>query len=189
MPPETRYMRSDQHTINGLTAYKLGIAQSTTYGICSEQAYDLVRYDWGIRVWKRSSGGTETEITSGIPVATVYRTSVGAGIQSNTWACPQTTLDSTDAIVVRVYGKLSAWILLRTFITEQLDAQQLDSSTWTVYYYTQLSYDPIEELYNYVFWHGTSTYNSRIENFSWTPITPVEVSKQHTGTLLGVGIF
>jgi hypothetical protein len=125
---------------------------------------------WGIKVWKRSAGGTETLLTSDV-VAQVSRTSQGQGIQSATWNCPLTNLNTTDSIVVRVYQKIgsSSWQLAGTFTTEQLGATQLDNSTWQICYYTKLSWIYLPK-YEYestsaTFYWGTTTYNSRIQNF------------------------
>jgi len=174
-PVETRYFRSDTQTVNGLTASKLGTTQSASSlsatigrGRTALSAYA------GIRAWRRLSDGTEIEITSGTPVAVVSTSSTG--IVSATWSCPQTSLTTTDAVVVRVYGKWGSsgtWNLLAVFITEQLGAGQLDAATWTVYYY--ISYtryvDPDTGIVTYTaaWGFGTSTFNSRIENFQWTP--------------------
>jgi len=166
---ETRYMRGDKQTVNGLSAYILGTSQSAVSGHYSVPVD--TGYYWGIRVWKRASDGTETEITSGTPVAQVARSS-GAGLQSATWDCPLTSLVGSDAVVVRVYertGGATTWTLCAEFITEQLGGQSLDAATWTVYYYTAVT------AYAAVFWWGTSTYNSRIVNFTWTPVPVIAV--------------
>jgi len=161
-------MRSDQQTINGLTAYILGTTQSETSaykGVINEILYTAY---FGIQVWKRAADGTETEITDGTPQAVVSGAPTTEGIKSNTWECPQTSLIDTDAIVVRVYRKLGSgsWLLLQIFITEQLGGTQLDGVTWTVYYYLRLYYSWGN--YYYRIYFGTSTYNSRITNFQWS---------------------
>ncbi|MCJ7425133.1 hypothetical protein MUP01_12835, partial [Candidatus Bathyarchaeota archaeon] len=111
---------------------------------------------------------TETEITSGSPVATVIHagTSDDDGEYDATWACPETVLVSTDRIVVRVYSSKvtpTSWILIQTFITGQLGASKIDGATWTVHYCLYLSGTTVS------FWYGSSTYPSRITNFVWTP--------------------
>lgn len=122
-------------------------------------------------VWKRNSGGTETAIETNIAS---YSTLISAlrlaeGLKSATGIIdPQVSMTSTDSIVVRVYQKVGAgaWNLVREFTTEQLGAQSLDAVTWTIYYYLSTS---VDTSYVYtVFYHGTSVYNSRIENFTWT---------------------
>ena len=179
-------MRGDQHTVNGLTAYILGTTQSNTEqnSLIEKSGWGTggKTVNWGIRVWKRDSGGGETEITGGTPVAQVSRNAAGEGIQSNTWACPEISLATTDSIVVRVYAEIVgqvAWTVQATFTTEQLGAVVLSNVSWTVYYYVK--YDTSTSLFgSYTkgwFYWGTSTYNSRIGNFTWTePVVSVSVS-------------
>ena len=173
---ETRYMRSDQQTVNGLAAYKLSTSQSSSLSSVTINGYNgltnvyVVQY-LGIRVWKRSGDQVETEITSGTAVA--IASSSANGLINATWACIQTVLASSDSIIVRVYADdfSPPTTLRRTFTTEQLGASQLDSVTWTVYYYLgrTSSYNSKTGLWTvrYTFRHGSTTYNSRIENFQW----------------------
>jgi len=173
MPAETRYFRSDTHTVNGLTAYVLGITNTTAAKLSNSFAIpELVTTYWGIRVWCRDSAGNETEITSGSAVAVAIRNrrpTTGDVLVTGSWKCPETALADTDAIVVRVYGGTSSppSNLLATFITEQLGAAKLDSATWTVYYWTRISATALG--YNCYFVFGSSTYDSRIANFTWSP--------------------
>lgn len=170
-PTETRYMRSDTQTVNGLTAYKLSTTQSASYVSIQFDAYeDETFYQYlGVRVWKRVSNGSETEISSGTAIA--IATGI-LGLISATWSCPLTSLSLTDAIVVRVYGNdfSPPTTLLTSFITEQLGASSLDASTWTVYYYLVLQHT----IYGFFFYFrfGTTDYNSRIANF----VTTIPVS-------------
>jgi len=161
MPTETRYMRNARSTVNGLYCFELKAVNTTAMRTA------LVSGLIGIRVWKRTSGGAETEITAGTPVAQV---TMGApvGYKTNTWNCPETALAETDSIVVRAYYWTgSAWALLRdadgndcVFQTEQLGTTILNASTWTIYYY----------YYENSYWGwqwGSSTRASRIENFAY----------------------
>jgi len=181
MTVETRYLRSDQHTVNGLTAYVLGTSQTTSFLSRTQTFSGSPTVEWGIRVWRRAADGTETEVTSGTPVAVVSRAYDGSGLQSATWNCPQTSMADTDAIVVRVYVRGGgSWILLETFITEQLGAGQLDAATWTVYYWTSRQYVPPVGQTSTSFRFGDSTYNSRIEGFSWS-VPPPPVARRFQG--------
>lgn len=139
-PEEIRYMRGNYWTVNGLFARKLALDQGNA--VILSEAFDgsLTGY-WGMRAWKRNEVGTETEITGGTAEAIVSRSTVSSGIQSTTWECPETALESTDAIVVRVYVGVSSPPSLEKaeFITEQLGASQLDNVNWTIYYWTQRS--------------------------------------------------
>ncbi len=177
MSVETRYFRNDTDTINGLLAYLLKTLNTTS----ALEFYigDNTTAYVGIRVWKRTSDGTETEITSGSAVAIASLASgISAYVQkSATWDCPQTSLASTDAIIVRIYGDVNSTpptTLMRTFITEQMGATQLDAATWTVYYWIRRIRIFDGEGYVYGFWyvHGSDTRNSRIANFSWSSAPP-----------------
>jgi len=162
MVTETRIFRKLTQTVNGLTAYILGI----TYDIAPELRISTSGYTLaGIRVWRRDDAGNETEITAGTPVA-VVTIPAATGYIDATWDCPQTALASTDAIVVRLYFYSTSWVLQRTWITEQLGAQSLDAATWTVRHWFILVVDVI-------YWrHGTSPSSSIILNFTWTPAAP-----------------
>ena len=199
---ETRYMRGDQHTINSLTAYQLGTTQSSTgqSNLIERTGAGDGTVSWGIRVWSRDSGGTETEITSGTPVAQVSRTAAGAGLQSNTWTCSLTGMADTDAIVVRVYAEIVgvvAWTGQAAFITEQLGATQLDDVIWTVYYYTEyatVAGGPPGSRYTRGWFHwGDATVDSRIDNFVWSvpgpPHYSLEQKWQFTDTPLSASQY
>lgn len=197
---ETRYMRGDQQTVNSLTAYQLGTSQSntlkTTYVELTGSGNGNLQVTWGIRVWKRSSGGSETEITSGTPVAQVTRTSDGSGIQSATWSCPQTVLSTADSVVIRVYILLegSTWQQGGTppiFTSGQLNNTRLDSVVWTVYYYTQRnSYNtggPSGRFTRGSYYWGTPTYDDRIENFTYS--SPASISVNVNDGVITYGVM
>jgi len=181
MPVETRVFDHHTQTINGLTAYKLQVGWDDIY--CTDEEHTSMGTLWqvGIRVWKRSSAGVETEITSGVPVAVVELPPPNIGMFSNTWACPLTSLDATDSIVVRVYQRyyISSWSAWSygwggvnlIFTTETLNTSQLNASTWTVYY--MLNYAVGEGLY---ITYGKADCPMRIENFSYGAVAP-SVSK------------
>lgn len=167
---ETRYMAGNQHTVNGLTAYNLSTVQSNTAKNYTDSQNGNRDVFWGIRVWKRYSNGTETEITTGgSPVAQVSRSNDGEGIQNANWTPSQTALQDIDAIVVRVYQSIRTnnWELAANFTTKRLGAFRLETSQWTVYYYTNRTRSPGEPTEGRFYW-GNSTYNSRIAGFSYT---------------------
>jgi hypothetical protein len=185
---ETRYMTSWYGTVNGLSANYLSTSQSSSSQYCSVAA--TTNATFGIRVWKRSSTGSEVEITQGTPVATVTRSS-GEGLQNSTWLCPETKLSRNDSIVVRVYISPDGgdWVECRNFTTEQLEnVEILNSSQWSVYYYTYRrswfwgSYARV--------YYGSPTYNSRIINFSYTTrvfLQPAEASFNITAIYIPKG--
>jgi hypothetical protein len=164
-----RYFRGDQQTINGLLAYILGTSQSSTLQVASGMASGRLAVVWSSDVVVRHADGSETTI--GTKIAQVSRATNTEGIQSASWTCLLTNVVPTDAVVIKVYdkyGAAGAWNLRATFITEQLGASQLDNVAWTFYYYTYRLYDG-SDTYGDFMW-GTSTYNSRMENFTWTPV-------------------
>lgn len=178
----TRYMRAfDSHTVNGLTADKLGTSQTASDDDnVGSNVFTTVYY--GIRVWRRLANTTEVEITSGTPVAQVSKVSGGEEIKSNTWACPETALSTTDSIVVRIYRKWGgSWSNIEIFTTEQLGSQELESATWTVYYSLRIATG--EPYYWYYYYWGTPARNSRIENFAYSP--PVNDSLDLTDPSIG----
>jgi len=184
MPVETRFYRSDQHTVNGLTAYKLLLEKSgvgRTFGYARAGAY--LAGNLGIRVWKRDSTGAETEVTGGSPVAVVTFVDGDFHVEeSATWNCPQTALNPTDCVVVRVYARIPAgsgtWTLMTgaVFATEQLGAQCLDASTWTVYYVGSFTYNVSLNRAGIEF-HVDGNDNSRIGGFAWTLYVPPVIAK------------
>jgi len=193
MPVETRYFRSDQHTVNGLTANALLTSQSGTAG---QTSAFLDRNCFGIRVWIRHQDGTEEEVTPGSAVA-VRCASRSSGIYSATWNCPQRTLQPTDAIVIRVYqdSTVPPTYQIGEWVTEQLNTTILNSATWTVYYYVEYRYSyttrhlpdcsyVIIEYHRWYFAYDTSTYNSRIENFTYGIAPPAPPVKRFIGDAL-----
>ncbi|MFH0815725.1 MAG: Ig-like domain-containing protein [Methanobacteriota archaeon] len=165
---ETRYMRGVnlEANVNGLTAYSLGTTQSGTQAGPGSMGDGGTVYA-GIRVYQRSSGGAETQITGAVSaIASV--TANGAGIYSATWTPPSTGLASTDSIVVRVYADRNTnppATLRATFTTEQLGASQLDNNMWTVRYY--LIANSAGAGNDRIYW-GITPYDTRIEGFRWT---------------------
>jgi len=166
-PTETRHMMAEEHIVNGLSACKLeaeplpsSYSREYRYGDWSSEV------SWGVRVWKRLGNGTEIEITAGTPVADVHN-DFPAGywtLRNATWNCPKTLLNQADSIVIRVYLKNSH--LGANFTTEPLGAAQLDSATWTVYYYAGWYVGEYNLIFGAFRWGYQ--YPSRIENFRYS---------------------
>ena len=199
---ESRYHRSDMHTVNGLNAYKLGTTNSASKSYI-ESHKELVLYYgcpymslpvyYNSDIYIRHSNGAQTLLGSSI--AQTARQSIIAeeGYQSNTWSCPKTSLSPTDAIrvtenvVVRSYSETTT---TRNFITEQLDSVMLEATTWTFNRYTWYNTFCISPGDTFSgtrgrTYYGSSSYNTRIEGFSYTP-APTYVDcglRIRTGTL------
>jgi hypothetical protein len=144
--------------------FQLGTSQTTSY-LGGDK--DVAGYSVGIRVWGIKSDDTEVEITSGAIVATVTGPDSTATL-SATWNCPSTSqyvayfiivYRTTDFLKTLDLGSGGLPLL---FVTEDLNAS-LSSATWTVYYAFYYS-APLDQTF---FYFGTSTYNSRIANFTW----------------------
>ena len=171
MPVEDRYFRGDQQTVNGLTAYVLDTTQSDiARNISAINDTQLAGVTASVRVWVRHEDGSEDELTDGTwTQIAVTRTSADSGLQSTTWDCPQTSLAETDAIHIQVKISVSGGTsTIEDFITEQLGATQLDATTWTFYLWTEKVDKRIPPSTAGYFRWGTSTYNSRIEGFSYS---------------------
>jgi hypothetical protein len=165
MPTETRYMRSDQQTINGLTAYILGLTQTAAYAYVSAAYEGRAAAYFDIQIAVRHADGTETILLNWYTFAT--RGVSGSGYQTYSFSCPATTLSPTDAIVVRLRARNTGGSETATFITEQLGASALPAATWTFYVYTVATVTATGSLAEIDF--GDSAHNTRVENFTWTP--------------------
>jgi hypothetical protein len=171
---QTRYFKNANVTVNGLSAYALATDLAGT--VASTYKYKTTYYSdatVAIDVAVRHSDGTETGIISKGAQVTVAQGDSYV-LKSATVNAPQTSLASTDSIVVRVYCKLgTTWYLIGSavFTTEQLGASQLDSATWTVYYYLSMSGTLNTNTYVYFIWDGS--YHSRIEGFTWSAVSKV----------------
>ena len=169
---QTRWMRSDTHVINGLSAYQLGTTQSSSFLENNQQSDrysgDLA-VEWGIRVWIRHADSSEYEVTSGSTVAVVQRLAgdEGVGILTTTWTPDETELEITDALVIRVYMTIGSTDYSPTeFITEQLGAiKLLGNEPWSVNYHTARDYRGWPQLRTRgIFSWGDSSHDSRITN-------------------------
>ncbi len=163
---ETRFMRSDAATVNGLTGDSLGTSQSAVTQTVTLSSTSTIFS--GISVFSRSSGGAETPISSGI---VAIASTGGTETVSATWDCPQTTISDTDSIVVKWYcgGTNPPATLVETFTTEVLGGTQLSAATWTFY-----SYLSERNNADRVSW-GSATANTRIEGFTWAAFSnPLE---------------
>lgn len=172
---ETRYMRSDSHIVNGWGANNLGTTQSTSFLTLNERTdrwSGSLTVTWSVMIYVVHSDTTRTPLTSGKSAA-VTRSSDGSGLQSRTWdLLTNQDLTTTDAIMVEVYMDIGTYSYGPVdFITEQLNAEDLVASTWTIWYYTERGYSgwPQDRTRGIFSW-GDSTYNSRIVNFKISTI-------------------
>ena len=182
---ESRYYRSDTHTINGLDAYQLKTTNTaaSSYFTSSASALGCQTVTYKSNVIRRQADGTETVL--GSDVAETSRSENGEGYQSATWNSPETSLNTSDAIkIVEKHDTAEKG----AFITEQLGATKLDAATWTFTRYTLYNCTLVSG-FKWVItgrtYFGDSSYNTRIENFSYTPaVSYVDCGLRiRTGTL------
>ena len=167
----TQYLTSTSITANGLTSKLLSTTESTTYEVGSGGASGgwSGTFYVGIRVYKRTSAGTETEITT----TYVALAPLGTGLTA-TYTPPGTSLAYTDSIIIRVYFcKGNAWLSTQTsWQTGPLGASYLNATTWTITYaYTYYSVNWNNGVITFYLYYGSPTYLTRIANFVYTPIT------------------
>ena len=185
MASETRYFRSDTHTINSLLAKKLLTSRSGTLGslVCTLGGGAEPDGSISASIYIRHSNGSETTIAEGVAGRSTYP---GPG----TWSCPQTALSAGDAIKVvltidmaDVYEEVGPASASATFITEQLvDATQLDAATWSFYYYAEWTgFDQITLRFD------TATYNTRIANFTYSGASAATVELGGIGATGSLG--
>jgi hypothetical protein len=186
---DTLYFRSDGHTVNELDAGRLENTQSGVWGYLGyEYGQDeWIQARWGIRVWRRTPAGVETEITPGTPVAIVERLEPGDDYQEATWTFPGENFSENDSLVVRIYFQKRPyggeswenWQEIATYSTPRLILTTLRASTWRVIYYTFLrnGEDQGGDLYYTVcLYIGVIYHNTRIENISFSTSSLITAS-------------
>lgn len=186
---QTFHFRGDQHTVNGLTAYKL----LTTQGD-DEQRLDLGPwlcgspdpYGANSDVYIRHADGSEDLLGSAIAGTSLMNDP--GGYANGTWNCPETSLVGTDAIkiVERVilYGVSGP----ATWITEQLGWTKLNAATWTFRRMTFLGGTYIPQPPYYIFYagirHGTSSYDTQLQDVDYISYLDIGIRlKTGNGTI------
>ena len=177
MPVETRYFRSDTHTVNTLEVKILGTSKSGNGGSEEVDWQSTTQQDAYVRLYvdKVLEDGTQVHICEG---ATVTISPNETAVKSAGLSVPETSLNTTDAILVEVqystdgetWTGLSSVTLGADWITEQLGATILNAATWTVYYDLdyESTYSPFTRRYtNYLRFRYDGDYQSRIENFTY----------------------
>jgi len=185
----TWYMRSDSHTSNNVSGYKLSETQSTTGTYNSRSKSGGFSIYYAVRVWIVFSD-SQLELTDGEPVAIVSRNIDGEGIQSANWTCPGYA-NIIDAVMVKVYQRFSdetEWNLRATFVTYNQTLIKLPESTWTFHYYTVR--EEAEDSTLSRFYWGNSTCNSRVQ-FQYYKPDAWELMMHHLsqGNLIGFITF
>jgi len=195
--PETWYFTSTTHTVNGwtnecnLSTTNTASPQSRDSGIVLDPDNNVVVYV-AVEVYvvfadeakKRLTDGNHDDIQCSTTSVTLYE-------GTDTWAYGSSiSLNTTDAIGYKVYGKAGAgsWSLLERFITVQLGATSLNSTTWTFYINMRKvrSQNPKTQFWETKAWFhfGDSTWNTRSANIEVNYYQDVTFSNNgHNSTL------
>ncbi len=196
----TLYLRSDQHTINTITAYKLLITNSSSIGnIADSDSYGIpsanTSYHEISDVDIVHSDGSITAVGSGIRAQNT-RTVAGTGEQNANWSCPETSMLVTDAIRIRVYTRMESTPSLSAntyFITEQLGWTKLKATTWTFYKWTEFAaqlIDPPHDVWQFgtkIQFGNSAPNNSRITNIDFESYIDVGLRIKSSGGIVTIG--
>jgi hypothetical protein len=178
---QTRYLRSDTWTQNGLFSNQLGTSET------SNTDYDYVgsgfayTCKYGLRIFIRDTNGVERELTSGTPVWVGTRTVDGSGLQSTTWSVPQTILNTTDVLEVRDEFQRGSQAVqeIWQWTTEQLGYNILSASTWTLQLYTKRNTVGSNDYYIFF---GDATHDSEISNIVLSTGVSITITSSPTGS-------
>ena len=166
MTVETRYWINDLAQRHGIYSFLLETARRGSYFYINN--YETNAYGSG-QYWKTDviiKHADESETMIGSAVAQVYRSGYGQGMGSATWACPETQTATDDDI--EILEKIDDFYPGTTGFIADISATQLDAATWTFYKYTCIGYDSGSGNSYYRFYFGSTTYDSRIEGFSYS---------------------
>jgi hypothetical protein len=131
-----------------------------------------VQFNFHVVIYN-SSGTVVNNVTDKVFFSN--RTTNGAGIQSANWSCPQISIALTDRIAIQWFLNFSdnptIFFTFPTWISDQLNATQVDSADWTLYTYTRRR-TTLRPLASYgSIYYGTSTYNSNVTNILYSNAT------------------
>ncbi len=173
----------DQHTVNGLTAYKLGAASGGATVLSAPDPVQTTRYI-GLKSFRRTVAGVETvleELAYPIVFQSAYNptTFVAPAITTMGWSDGATT----DSLVIEVHLSQGAGsVAVRRFTTGQLGATSLPPQTWT---FTARATGDNDEGAWFDFLHGGSEVSSiaRVEAAPVTtnPATWLRVANKPSG--------
>lgn len=166
MTTQTRFYRTETHTVNGLFANQLGLTTSGTLdAIIFDASGHLPALDFYLqRVYVRTAAGVETTI--GTNVANITQAPTASILVDRTWTPPATSLASTDNLCVREAIADGGNLAARLFTTEALGRTGLSNATWTVRRHITVVHfnDPSGTMGLFEFGAG---FNSRIEGITF----------------------
>ena len=179
---EAWYFRSDTWTVNTELGYKLHTTQSSSTTYTESTSSSLEDFTVGIKVYRVSEDGDVIPVTDTV-VAEATQSGATAGTLLNTTytLSGDTELVFDDAIQVLVYHQVGSGTQTAeaTFITRNLETDELNTNTWTVYYYVTVTESG--GTYYYRFHYGDSSTDSKITNVQYVTLDPWGKSLYYLG--------
>ena len=180
--PTTLYHRDDTHTINNQTLRKLMEELANTDG---DSGYLYVEDDLDLTadVYIRHADGSRTTVQLNAVDRWIVYGQDGTTLFEDTWDCPETDLETTDALEITVVLTPLGYIPeVTTFISQRLGVTKLKAATWTFYH--EVYYEAYTDVR--VLWdrHATEAHNTRIEGIETEAevlLTPILSTQQQNG--------
>ena len=180
---ETWYFRSDTWTVNTELGYKLHTEQSESTTYVESTSASLQDLTIGIKVYRVNTDGDVIPVTDEI-VAEATQSGLTAGTMLNTTytlSGDVASLTMDDAIQVVLYEQLGTGSqeAKATYITRNLQTDEMNTNTWTLNYYVSISEDA--GTYYYRFHYGDSSTDSKIVNVQYVTLDPWGKSLYYLG--------
>ena len=171
---EAWYFRSDTWTVNTELGYKLHTTQSSSTSYVESTSSSLEDFTVGIKVYRVNEAGDVIPITDTV-VAEATQSGATAGTMLNTTytlSGDTQSLTFDDAIQVEVYHQVGAGsqTAKATYITRNLMTNELNTNTWTLYYYVTVTESA--GTYYYRFHYGDASTDSKIVNIQYVTLDP-----------------
>jgi len=156
------------------TLFKMNTTQSIDSDLSEQSAGSTatVQFNFHVVIYN-SSGTVVNNVTDKVFFSN--RTANGAGIQSVNWSCPQISITSTDRIGIQWFLNFSDnptfFFTFPTWISDQLNATQVDNVNWTIHFYTRRRTTARPSASYGSMYYGTTTYNSNVTGVSYSNAT------------------
>lgn len=168
MTTETRYFRSDAED----SYYKLLTANTTSSLSLSTGSEGELYPCIGVRI-RNQNGDTIVDWTETAVISTSYTLyTINVNVPST----------YVGRVIVDVRVRVDGTNNTRSFRTEEINTTI--SGTWNFKLWAKYSYNPTSDFTMVYFIHGNDTYNSRIENFTYSSGQLYEISVDATCQLL-----
>lgn len=178
----TWYFRSDTWTVNTELGYQLRDTQSSTATYVESTSASLQNFTVGIELLKVDEDGNAETVTDYV-VAKATQSGLTSGtMKTGTYTLSEDEpLDFNDAIQIKIYHQLGSGseTAKATYITDQLETNQLADTLWTVSYYVTVTEDA--GTYYYRFYFGNSTATSNISNVQLADLDAWERGRNYLG--------